>query len=102
MPQPQAVKSPFPLFNLCAPLAPPNLTRREQRAVDALRKVGADGILSYQLREIVCCSYIPDVIQGLRKKGFKIDCTLEAAASITVDGVSSQIGRYRLDSTPRP
>lgn len=93
-------KSTLPLFNLFVKIAQPHLTPREQRCLDALRKAAGEGILSYRLREISCCAYVPDVIQRLRAKGYVISCVEEPHT--TIDSVSSSIGRYKLLSEAMP
>lgn len=89
-------KSTLPLFEFLTPPEPPNLTPRERRAVDALREVGNEGILSFQLREVARCSYVPALLQCLEKKSFRTRCNLEPY--LTADGLQSTIGRYFLVS----
>lgn len=87
-------KSPLPLFNIFAQIARQHLTPREQRCLDALI-AHPEGIKSYDLRVLTCCSYVPDVIQRLIAKGYQISCTMEQDG-ITVDGKAYLIGVYRL------
>lgn len=89
---PSRGKSKFPLFDLISP-PPPRLTPRHQRIIDALTAT-PKSILSYDLRAIARCQNIADEVQQLRKLGFKI--VVEMEPFVTVDGVKSRIGRYRL------
>ena len=73
-----------------------HLTPREQRCLDALI-AHPEGLKSYRLRELTCCSYAPDVIQRLIPKGYRITCTM-VPDGMTVDGKPYSIGVYRLES----
>lgn len=87
-------KSTLPLFNIFAQIARPHLTPREQRCLDALI-AHPEGIKSYDLRVLTCCSYVPDVVQRLIAKGYRITCTM-VPDGMTVDGKPYSIGVYRL------
>lgn len=71
------------------------LTPRHQRIHAALTETN-EGILSFTLREICKCQNVADEVMAMRRQGFNITCELEPF--ITVDGVKSRIGRYRLVS----
>lgn len=71
------------------------LTPRHQRISNALNET-PEGILSFTLREICKCQNVADEVMAMRRRGFNITCELEPF--ITVDGVKSYIGRYRLVS----
>jgi len=66
----------------------------EQRCIDALIE-HPEGIKSYKLRELTCCSYVPNVIRRLIAKGFQITCTMKPDG-LTVDRQHHSIGWYRL------
>lgn len=72
------------------------LTPRHQRIHAALAEVAPEGILSFDLRDKCGCMNIGDEVMAMRRQGFNITCELEPF--VTVDGVKSKIGRYRLVS----
>lgn len=71
------------------------LTPRHRRISNALNET-PEGILSFTLREICKCQNVADEVMAMRRQGFNITCELEPF--ITVDGIKSKIGRYRLVS----
>ena len=70
----------------------------EQRCLEALI-AHPKGIKSYHLRELTCCSYVPNVVRRLIAKGYQITCTMEPDG-FNVDGRLSKIGRYCLEVRP--
>ena len=71
------------------------LSKRQQRALNALKSHDSSGVWSFDLRQAAGVMNVSDTVCQLRTKGYRIECRLQDYTDR--DGRVVQVGRYFLE-----